>query len=392
MAINYRIKSIEMNRINRIFIFTCTLMLLVSCGEKNPTLKNLKEKKDSLLVVRDEIKEQLTEVQLEINDLDTAFVKRITIVTVLEADTQSFAHYFNIHGVVKSDKTALLLPESAGVINSVLVKAGDKVRKGQKLARLDAAIVRSRIAEVRTSLELATTIFEKQERLWNKKIGSEVEYLQSKNRKESLESALKTLQSQLSMSTVKAPYAGTIDEIFLHAGEMASPMRPMFRIVNNGIVYLESEVSENHISDVHVHSPVEVVFPSLGDTIEAQIDEVSGYINPENRSFKVKVHLDRSDIKLFPNLLASMKIRDYEKKNAVVIKSSLIQQSPDGRDYIYLLKEAIEGFSVEKRFIDIGKEYMGRTEVLSGLKKGEKIIDKGARTVRNGQEVEVVSN
>lgn len=371
-----------------------SILILSSCTNPaaNVKLNKLIASKDSLMEINKNINEQISVIEELIIDADPEKEKSTTLVTYLNAEPTTFTHYFNIHGVVASDKTSMLLPEMGGIIKSIKVKEGQKVRAGQAIARLDATIANNQLSELQISLSLAKTVFEKQERLWNQKIGSEIEFLQAKNNKESLESAMSTLQSQIAKSTMKAPYSGIIDEVFYNVGEMASPMSPLFRIVNNGVVYLSSEVSENHIKDVSVGSPVEVVFSSLQDTIQAQISEMGDFINPENRSFKVKVNLDQSNDKYLPNLLARMKVRDYVNEEAMVIKSSLIQQTSTGEDFIYLLRKEGEKYFAQKRMITVGREYKGEAEILAGIIQGDQLINEGARTVRNDQEITIQSN
>ena len=370
-------------------IFTAVVLLSACTPDTDGLLGKLETEKDSLIAVNKEISARIGEIDKQIIELDSTYYDRLSLVTYMEIKEEDFAHYFNIHGVVESDKTSILLPESAGIIKKLKVKEGDRVKAGQTLAQLDAAMINSQIAELQTSYELAKTLFEKQDRLWKQNIGSEMEYLQAKNRKEGLESAMNSAQTQLRMASVKAPYGGVIDEVFVRVGEMANPMQPMFRIVNNGIVYVTSEVSENHIKDVNVRTPVEVVFSSLGDTIQAEISEVGEFINPENRSFKVKVNLDQSNDKYLPNLLASMKVRDYVSENTIVLRSALIQQASDGSDFIYLLKKEGDKYKAEKRMITTGKEYQGYSEILSGLEAGDLVINEGARSVRNGQDIRI---
>jgi len=377
----------------RIFQTITAVILIASCTpEQTGLLGKLETERDSLLTINKEISSRLGEIDKEIIELDSTYHDRLTLVTYLDVVQDRFAHYFNIHGVVESDRMAMLLPETQGIIKRIKVKEGDRVKKGQTLAQLDAVMIRSQIAELETSYALAKTLFEKQERLWNQNIGSEMEYLQAKNRKESLESAMNTAKAQQNMSAVKAPYGGVIDEVFVKVGEMANPMQPMFRIVNNGIVYITSEVSENHIKSVSVKTPVEVVFASLQDTVQSEISEVGDFINPENRSFKIKVNLDQSNEKYLPNLLASMKVQDYVSEKAITIRSALIQQSSDGSDFLYVLKQDEDKYFVEKRIIETGKEYQGYSEVLNGLNIGDQVINEGARSVRNGQRIRITDD
>ena len=274
-----------------------------------------------------------------------------------------------------------------GLINNILVAEGQKVSQGQVLAQLDNRIIRDQIGELQNSYELAKTTFEKQSRLWEQKIGSEMQYLQAKTQKESLESSIATLNSQLAKSQVKAPFAGTIDAIFPKQGEMGSPQMPILRIVNTDKMYIKSDVSEQHLSAVKEGTPVQVFFPGMDKTVETSISEISRYINPENRSFKVRVDLAKGEANLRPNQMAHMKINDYGDKEAIVLPTSIVMQTAAGEDFVYVLEEKEGKAFAKKIFVKTGFEYEGRTEILEGLEKDMQVISEGAKSVRDGQRV-----
>ena len=297
-----------------------------------------------------------------------------------------FSHHFEIYGQVETDKNIMLYPESTGLIKNVKVKEGQKVRKGQSLADIDSQIIKNQMAEIQTSYDLAKTTYEKQERLWKKSIGSEIQYLQAKNRKESLEATLNTLQTQLSKSYVKAPFEGTIDEIFSNAGEMASPGMPLMRLVNLEQMYITCEVSEQYLGKVNEGTPVTLVVGEGFDDVETKVVEVSNFINPENRSFKIKVPAKSND-GLKPNLMTKVIVKDYENPKTLMVKTSDILQNTDGQDFVYILEEDGEKLIAKQIVLDAGKEYNGYVEILSGLENGQKVISEGSRSVRNNQEV-----
>jgi membrane fusion protein (multidrug efflux system) len=271
------------------------------------------------------------------------------------------------------------------------VREGQQVAKGTLLMTLDGAIVARNIDEVKTQLELATALFEKQSRLWKQQIGSEVQYLEAKNRKESLETRLATLQSQFNLTRIRAPFDGVIDEIFPKKGELVGPATPVIRLVNLKEVHINSDVSERYVGQLKKGTPVIVEIPNTGLIFESEVMQVGQYIKPDNRTFRIQVRVPNQEGLFKPNLLASVRIRDYQVDSAVTIPNSLLLQTPEGNDFVFVVKGGNgQSASVHKTIVKTGRSYSGRTEILEGLDKGATIVEKGARSVKDGQRVQVI--
>lgn len=372
------------------YIFISLGLLLAACGG-DEELAMLKEKKAELETNMSEMRAEIKELDQKIAKLDTTTQKKLALVSTIPVEVKTFTHYFEVHGNVEADKNVSLYPETQGTIKRISVKEGDRVKKGQLLAVLDTEIIKNNISEVETSLELATTVFERQNRLWSQKIGSEIQFLEAKNNKESLENRLNTLRSQLDMSMIKAPFAGVIDEIFPKEGEMASPQQPMLRLINLDKVYVKSDVSEAYLSKIRKGNSIEVNFPSIEKEMTSEIALIGQYINPENRTFKIQVDVDNYDQAIKPNLLAILKIKDYEKENAIVIPSNVIQQDASGNDYVFVIDRSTGEDKVQKVVIEKGYSYRNTTVVLKGLNAKSELVYKGARSVQDGEQIKIIS-
>lgn len=375
---------------NRILLPLAALAVLASCEEStNPELDKLRTERDSLTTLISEAQARVLEIDGEIAVLDSTL--SYTTVSTHLVEAGNFEHFFNVYGAVEADRNITLFAESAGMIERISVSEGQTVRQGQPLLNVDDDIIRNNIAEVQTSLELATDLFEKQERLWNQNIGSEVQYLEAKNRKESLETRLATLNSQLAMSNLKAPFSGVVDEIFAKEGEYAAPGMPLIRLVNMSQVYVSADVPESYINRVATGTPVTMYFRSIGDTVEASIIQVGQFINPDNRTFKIKVGITGGADTYKPNMMASLRIRDYQSDSTVILPSHLVQQDQEGRSYVYIMKD-VEGdlATVQRNYIRLGLSYEGITEVQSGLSANDQVVDRGARSVQSDERVRIV--
>lgn len=367
------------------FLAASTVLILSACSapEGNQDVAKLQAKKDSLVQLSGNINAEIKALENQLIELTGN--EEMVAVSAITLQPKTFEHYFTVQGNIETDKNALVFPETQGVVKTVHVSEGQRVSKGQLLVSLDTELIQRNINEVETNYKLAKDIFERQERLWEQKIGSEVQYLEAKNRKESLEATLATLNRQAGMGMVTAPFSGIVDEIVPKVGEMASPMMHVARVVSLNEMYLKADVSENYAGRVKEGMLVNVIVPGV-DTLKSQIDRVGQFINPENRTFEITVALDESAA-LKPNMYAALEINDILRDSVITIPSSMIQEDFEGRSYVYTLTSAGSAFEVKKTFVSSGPSYQSETLIESGLKAGDKVVSKGARKVVDGEKV-----
>jgi membrane fusion protein, multidrug efflux system len=375
----------------KVIITLLAAATLVACEapKDESQLGKLKQEKDSLKEVYTGIAKRMSELDFQISTLDTATEIRVPLVTVAPIKVKGFEHYFVVQGAVEADKNALVYPEVMGEIVSIRVQEGQAVNKGDVIMELDAKLVRSQIKELETSYAFVKDMYEKQEKLWNQKIGSEVQYLEAKNNKERMEQSMKTLKAQLDLYIVRAPFAGTVDEIVPKVGEAAAPQMPVARVVNLNQVYIKSDVSENYISSVKKGTTANVYFSSLDKSFVTSVNRSGDYINANNRTFKVRFDIDNGSGELIPNMLADISILDYALDSAVVIPTKIIQEDRQSNEYVYVMSKSGGESTVKKVVINTGMSYNGETVILKGLSGDEMYIDQGARSVQDGDIVEV---
>jgi len=366
--------------------------VLASCGSKESAqgdTAKLNNQRDSLTAIITKAEGELAEIDLQLAVLDSS--AQWNTVTLIQAGAGQFQHDFNVYGTVKSDQSVTLYPESAGRIQRVVVRAGQKVSAGQVLVELDNSVVQSSLAEIKTQLDLAQTLFDKQKRLWDQGIGSEVQFLQAKTQLEGLQKRLSTAQKQAAMSTVRAPFAGSVDEVFAKQGEYAAPGMPMARLISTGGLRLELDVPETYITRLKVGQKIALDFNSIGVKTTASISQVGDFINPDSRTFKVSVNLP-SNGQYKPNMMASAQVVDYESNGLLTLPNRLILQDTKGANYTYVFVPAQNGLGkVERRELTIGVSNNDATEVLAGLKVGEQVVDRGIRSVQPGETVKSVT-
>ncbi len=379
---------------NKICTFLC-IILLFSC-EKTEKLQSLEEKKVKLNALREKSTElvlQIKKLEKEINALSSEDskqkLKKITA-TILQIET--FEHYIESQGNVDSEQNVQVVPQLGGVILKKYVEEGQKVSKGQVLVEIDAENIRRNMAEIKTRLTLASTIYDRQKNLWEQKIGSEVQYLQAKNEKEVLHKTLETLESQLEKAYVKSPINGILDEFFTNPGETASPQFALARVVNLSRVKVTAEVSESYIPNVHKGDTVWVRFTELGLEESVPIKQIGRFINPANRTFKIQIQVNNQQGWLRPNTLAVVKIRDFVLKHALTIPSHLIQKSTDGKLFVYTVVQQNNNHIICKVIIETSKSYQGKTVVTKGLTAGDRLVVEGYNEVINKELVNLTDH
>ena len=382
-----------------IIVYTFIILLLASCGGETQSveeilasdnLEQLRAKKAELDMEQQSIQLQLYQLEEKIKRLDPQ--EKIPLITAIGVTEDTFEHYIELQGSVDTKQNLVVYPEFSGVLTRVYVKEGQKVNKGQSLAKIDDGGLNQQLAQMQIQADLAKTTLDRQERLWNQNIGSEMQYLQAKANYEAQLKAISQLQIQINKTVVRAPFSGTIDDVITEQGSVVVPGQSMlFRIVSLRDMYIETDVPERYISDIVKGKEVHVEFPVLGKTMTAKVRQAGNFINPANRTYKIEVAVPNKDRTIKPNLTAKLKINDYTNEEAIMVPQSVISENAEGQQYVYILSDRANNRAFAKRaFIETGKTQEDLIEVLSGLESGSEIIIEGARSVKDGQEVKIL--
>lgn len=389
-----------MKHIFSLFIVT---ILLVSCGgekkrnsvekilESND-LNTIRTKRAELVGEQDAIHGKIKLLDQKIAEIDT--VKHVPLITTITAKEEVFNHVLEIQGNVTTKNLLVITPEYSGILTSVNVKEGQKVTKGQILARIDDGGLGQQLAQLQIQTELAKTTYERQQRLWEQNIGSEIQFLQAKSTYQAQSKAVSQLQQQVAKTIVRAPFTGTIDDVITEQGNVvAAGQTQLMRIINLNDMYIETDVPESYISNIVKGKKVEVLIPVLGKTVQTTIRQAGDYINPANRTFKVEVGIPNKAKDIKPNLTAKLKINDYTSEKALLIPQSIVSENADGEQYVYVVtdKNNKNQGVANKVIIKTGKTQGDVIEVLEGIKNGAEVVKEGARSVKDKQTVEVIN-
>jgi RND family efflux transporter MFP subunit len=360
----------------KIFLIPSVIMFLFACnsGEvnKNAELEELKKQEA-------EIKAKIASLEAELLSVSDSVPSGIAVsVDVLIADV--FKNYIDIQGLVDADENLSISSEMPGTITKINVKVGDEVKKGQVLAETDARAIIQSISDLQINSDLVNQIYEKQKNLWEQKIGSEIQYLQAKTNKESMQKKMAALQEQLNMSKIVSPINGTLDAVDIKLGQIVAPGMPSVRIINFSNLKVKADVAESYASKIKKGSEVIVRFPDMNDSLISKVNFVSRSINPNTRTFNVEVLLDDKK-EYHPNMVTRLNINDYQSATPViVIPVKTIQKDETNSFYVFIA----EGNKAKKRIVNLGKEYGGKVEVKSGLSENDILVTNGYDIINEG--------
>ncbi len=372
-----------MKNIKLIAVFS--LGLLLSCSEtaKETRLQELVEQRNEIDIEIEALKKEIT---LMGEGAELTFLSTAVKIDIIKPVT--FKHFIQVQGNVETDNNIFLPAEKPGLVKHIYVKKGDHVLKGKLLAQIDDVITKSTIEEVENGLELANVVYERQKRLWDKKIGSEIQYLQAKNGKENLEKKLKTLKESYRKRNIVSPIDGIIDEILLKEGEMTMAGMGVIRVVQLTSLKITAILSEKYITSVNKGDTVNITFPGSNFDCVKTIDAVSQVINPESRTFQIELDLSKEQNNLRPNMLAVLDIFDYTTMDAKVVPINIIQQKGSEK-FLFLAVKDGENWIAKKHTVETGLYQDDNIEVVNGLNFGDKVITVGFQSLANGDVIRV---
>jgi membrane fusion protein (multidrug efflux system) len=372
----------------KIILITVLSISLFSCGKKedNTNIEALIDAKNvtALQAKKSLIQADLAKIEEALATLDVK--KDEALVSVLTIKDTVFSHYLEVQGSVDTKENILVQPEFQGTLVSLTVKAGQRVSKGQILGRIDDAGLSQQVASLESQYALAKTTFERQKNLWDQKIGSEIQYLQAQTQMISAQRGVAQIKAQLSKTIIRAPFGGTIDEVFVEKGQVVAPSQQgLMRIVNLSNMYVSTSIPETYIGKLKVGTEVDVFLSSLGKTYIGKVRQIGNFVNPSNRSFGIEVGVPNPDNLLRPNQVASLKITDYSSKNAVVVPTNVIQEDGQKNKFVYIVTNSNGKTGIAKKVIVKPGQSSGNvTEILSGLNVKDVIVAEGLNTIAEG--------
>ena len=385
-------------------ILLLCILLFIQCGssDKQTTaeiiaskdLAAIQTKKAEVVKSMNTLKQELESLNEVIGQLDNE--QKFLLVTSIETKVAPYEHFVSFQGTLETDKNIVMYPEIPGLLKSINVVEGQRVKKGDVLAVISDSGLVDQLQQLEIQLNLAKTTYERQNRLWEQKIGSEMQFLQAKTQYLSLEKSIAQMKDQVAKTTITAPFDGIVDHLLADVGSsLALGMTPVVRVINLDEMKVSAQVPEIHLNNIKKAAKVAVNIPVLNKTLPAEINAVGNFINPNNRSFRVEIGLENSTGDLKPNMTVLLNINDYKNEAAILVPSKNILEDQAGAKYVYTL-ETVPGqegmYKAIKTFVKTGKSSDNKTEILEGLSAGDQLVEDGIRLVKDQQLVKIIQS
>ena len=375
----------------KIIVITALSIAVLACSKKedDATVDQLISNKNVA-----ELQAKKATLQADLSKIDEALAKldvkkEEALVTTATLKDTVFNHYLEVQGNVNTKENIVVQPEFSGTLTALYVKAGQRVTKGQILGKIDDAGMGQQLASIENQYALAKTTFERQKNLWDKKIGSEIQFLQAQAQMISAQKAVAQMRAQVAKTLIRAPFSGTIDDVFVERGQVVAPNpQGLMRIVNLSNMYVSTTVPETYIGKLKPGTEVAVFLTSLGKTYKGKVRQVANFINPNNRSFGIEVSVPNPDNLLRPNQVAKLKIIDYTVNNAIVVPTNVVQEDGEHQKFVFIATQVNGKTGIAKKvLVKVGKSSNNVTEILSGLAANDVIITEGVNSIAEGMKL-----
>lgn len=385
----------------KLLLLTSSFFLLqCSTSEKQTTadiidageLSAIQTKKTEVVKTLNALQLELDQLNEAIQNMDTE--QKYLLVTALDMETINYNHFVSFQGTLETDKNVVVYPELPGLLKKIHVKEGQKVMKGDVLANISDSGLKDQLEQLQIQLKLAKTTYQRQKRLWEQKIGSEIQFLQTKTQYQSLQKNIAQMEDQVAKATIVASFDGTVDHIIADEGSNVMPgVTPILRLINLDKMKVTADIPEIHLPNIQVNTNVNLSIPVINERMNAKIQSVGNYINPNNRSFRIEIELDNPKGNLKPNMTVKLAVNDYQNPSAILIPSKDILEDQAGRNYVFkleLIDEQKEMYRAVKTFVTTGKSSNNMTEITEGIREGDQLVEEGIRLVKDQQLVKII--
>lgn len=331
--------------------------------------------------------------------------QKLAEIAIEELRLRPIRSELQVLGAIQADESRLAHVGSRipGRIVEVLASLGDLVKKGEELALIDSPELgqaQSEYLTARAKLLVAEKAFERAKMLIEGKvIGSgefqrrEGDYFSGKAGAQAAEDRLHLLgmteqevknvgseSSARSQVAIVSPLSGTIIERHITMGEVVEPVKTLFTIADLTTLWGIADIPENDLSKVKKGLTAEVSVPAYPqERFSGKITYLSDTLDPASRTLKVRIAVENVKGKLKPEMFASFRILTEETEKTLAVPEPAVQR--EGKESIVFVAHNEKGF--EKRAVELGREGQGYYQVVSGLKLGEKVVTKGAFTLKS---------
>lgn len=310
----------------------------------------------------------------------------VETVTMVSGD---FDDYIQLSGTVEAIDDATISSESSGRILSISNR-GDRVRRGDVVARLDDRVIRSQYDASKTAYELAEDTFNRLESLYADSIISTQDFRSARAQRDQAKAQLELTNKQLLDAQIAAAFNGRVEERFVRVGELVNPGQPVIRLVNTDQVRILAGIPERFSGEISEGSEVEINIRALGiDPIRSSITYSGNVIDPDTRTYTIEVELTNPNELIKPDMIVDLQVRRSTLQNVLIIPRTAVLRDEDGTSvFISRVENGVK--SAELVNVRTGMSSGPVVQILSGLEEGDEVVVSGMRSLSIGDHLNVI--
>jgi membrane fusion protein, multidrug efflux system len=310
-------------------------------------------------------------------DLSNVPAEVSTRVDVVTLSQSAATLELSMPGQIEAAHDALLGSAMGGFVEAVLVSAGDEVRAGALLARIDTELQVSRLAQATANALLAAAELERATQMGDLISPAALQAAETAN----VNAAASQRQAEImvSRSRIRAPFAGVVGQVGAEAGEVLVPGSPVIRLVDLSSVEVSLSVSDRDVVSLEVGAAATVSLQADATTYYGEVTHISPVADRDTRSFEVKVTVDNINRTLFPGMIARVDVTQPLSDSVLVIPQDWIVTNLNGQG-VFLESDGVARW----RDLELGDVVRDQVVVESGIQAGDRAVVSGHRELADG--------
>ncbi|PIE56344.1 MAG: efflux transporter periplasmic adaptor subunit [Desulfobulbus propionicus] len=303
-------------------------------------------------------------------------------VRVVEIRKEAAPSLVETTGTIQARQRATIAAKVTGVITELPVVLGSRVAKGDLLVRISAKEIQAQLSQAQAQLTKAERDLAREKKLLKKKASTTETVKSMEDRHAVAQAAFQEARTMLGYTTITAPFAGVVTNKQAQPGDLATPGMPLLTLKNDHDLQAVSAVPEAMIPLVHLGDHLQVRVPAANLNLTGKVAEIAPAADPASRTAPVKLDLDFTP-GLRPGQFARMILPGLPRDSLFVPNAAIRKRGQLNRVFVERDHQA------HLRLVRTGTSDDQRTEILSGLEAGDRVIVSGNRQLVNGQPLDV---
>jgi len=298
-------------------------------------------------------------------------------VTVTDVKSEQVETNLRYSGTVEPSQTVPLTFQTSGIVEKVLVDAGDEVKKGQILATVDKADPQSIYNMNLAKYTQAKDAYDRLKTVYAKGSLTEIKWVEMETNLQQAKSSLEVSKNNIEKCDLRAPEAGIIGKRNIEPGmsSMSVSSAPL-ELVKINTVYVKISVPENEIGKIKKNDKASFIVAALnGKKFEGAVTNISPVADAISRTYAAKITVQNNQMELKPGMVCDVLLNTKSQKNLVLVPYQSVTSSNDGKSYVFLVNKT--GKTAHKVMVQTGNYQGNDIEILAGVTPGQTIVNVG---------------